>query len=273
MNPLKMFKLFRDYEKFQSIAKENASMNAKIAQITALLVTVIGTFGVSDYAQGWVGHHAALFGGLAAAAQILHALFPSIFAKPVTQSAPNPPTAPNGKAFPVILLAGLLLFGVTAKAQTPTEPIHPSNGFSASSDALAVDVNGQWSAGTLVSQSFDFLDFGKTKAHHVYLVGNQFLAPTPGFQLYTGGVRYEPDFSSILTKTNLPVGNFGVFVDGSVGSGISSGPAHIAWLAGGGVRYALTSQLSWQTLQIQYGGIGAQRVLGVSTGLSFIFHR
>lgn len=112
MNPFKLFKLFRDYEKFQGIAKEKASMNKKTAQIAALLVTVLGTFGASDYLQGWVGHHAALFGILVAAAQVLHAALPSIFGAS-TQQAQN-----QASKFPIILLA-LLLIPACAKAQTP----------------------------------------------------------------------------------------------------------------------------------------------------------
>lgn len=125
MNPLKLFKLFRDYEKFNSIVKEKATMNTKVTQIATLLVTVIGTFGVADYAQGWVGHHAAVFGALAAAAQILHALFPSIFAKP--NATPQPPSdgagSNLGKA--AILILGLLLIPATLKAQTIPEAPAP----------------------------------------------------------------------------------------------------------------------------------------------------
>lgn len=119
MNPLKLFKLFRVYEKFQSIAKEKVSMNKKTAQIAALVVTALGTFGVADYAQGWVGHHAAVFGGLVAAAQVLHALFPSIFAKPNANPQPPSDGAGSNLGKAAILLLGLLLIPATLKAQTP----------------------------------------------------------------------------------------------------------------------------------------------------------
>lgn len=125
MNPIKLFKLFRDYEKFNSIVKEKATMNTKVTQIVTLLVTVIGTFGVADYAQGWVGHHAAVFGGLAAAAQILHALFPSIFAKPNANPQPPSDGAGSNLGKAVILLLGLLLIPATLKAQTIPEAPAP----------------------------------------------------------------------------------------------------------------------------------------------------
>lgn len=116
MNPLKIWKLFRDYEKLQGILKENVTMNKKATQIVALAVTVIGTLGISDYAQGWVGHHAQVFGALVAAAQILHALFPSIFAAPKTT---EPPTG-NLTTKAGLLILALLLIPATLKAQTPS---------------------------------------------------------------------------------------------------------------------------------------------------------
>lgn len=263
LGPIKAIKLLRDYRKLQSIMREKISMNKKTTQIVALVVTVIGTFGLATYAQNWVDHNTTVFGVLVALAQILHALFPSIFAAPATK---------KDKTASFLIVAVLLTASATSlRAQ---EVPAASNGFSASSDALAVDYAGSWSAGTLVSESFDLIDLGKTKANRIYVQGNQFLAPTPGYSLYTGGIRFEPNLFSLLAKTNVPVGSLGLFVDGSVGSGTaSSGPAHIAWLAGGGVKYALTKSLTWQSLEVQYGAVGAQRLVGISTGLSFIFGR
>lgn len=163
----------------------------------------------------------------------------------------------------------------SSQVTTPvaTAPAAPTSlGLSGESDALAVHFNGEWSAGTLVTESFDFLDFGTTKGNHLFLVGQQFLAPTPGLQAYLGGVVIQPDFTKLLNKTNVPTGNFSAFFSGSVGNGLpATGGSHISFMAGGGVKYTLTTSLTWQTIQGYYGRIGSQPFEAISTGLSFVF--
>ena len=96
-------------------------MNKKIAQITTLAVTVIGTLGVGDYAQGWVGHHAGLFAALMAAAQLLHALFPSVFAAPASTQPPDNSGGNLPKAALIVL--ALLLSGTMLRAQAVQGPL------------------------------------------------------------------------------------------------------------------------------------------------------
>lgn len=91
-------------------------MTTKVIQIASLLATVIGTFGVEKFASGWANHNAMVFASLLAGAQILHALFPSIFAKPVTTKLPGAVKVPLA----LLLCAGLM--ALPARAQSVTAP-------------------------------------------------------------------------------------------------------------------------------------------------------
>jgi len=169
-----------------------------------------------------------------------------------------------------------MFFAPALLAQTAANPTAPaiqtSNGFVGSSEAVAVYYQGEWSAGTHVTESFDFVDFGKTKANHLYVEGHEFMAPTPGFSIYAGGIKFEPNISSLLSKTNVNPSSFGVFLTGAVGNGIpSTGNSHVSYLFGGGAKYQVTSALSWQSLTAEYGQFGNQKFAAISTGLSFIF--
>lgn len=160
----------------------------------------------------------------------------------------------------------------TTPTPPPSAPTPTSNGFSGASEAVAIHYSGDWSAGTIATESYDFFDFGASKTNHVYVEGKELLAPTPGFNAYLGGIRIEPDLSSLFKKTNVSAGAFSLYLSGSAGNGIpSSGGSHITFLLGGGVKYNLTSSLSWQTLHADYGRFGTQQFAVISTGLSFIF--
>lgn len=181
----------------------------------------------------------------------------------------------DAKKMAILLLALFLPFAANAQ-QKPvvqaTAPVSTSNGFAGASDAVAIFYGGAWSAGTHIRQSYDFLDFGASKSNHLYLEGHELIAPGPGFNLYAGGIKFEPDLTSMLAKTNVPAHNFGLSFSAAVGNGIpSTGGSHISFLAGGGVKYNLTNSLSWQTLQAQYGQFGSNRFAVLSTGLAFIF--
>lgn len=147
-----------------------------------------------------------------------------------------------------------------------------SNGFVAGSDAVAIYYNGQWSVGTDASESYDLIDFGANKTSHFSLEGREIMAPTPGFNIYAGGFKYEPDLSNLFNKTNVQPGSFGLFIRGAVGNGIPSvGQSHIAFTAGGGVKYQITQSLTWQSLQANYFRVGNNGGIAISTGLQFIF--
>jgi hypothetical protein len=187
----------------------------------------------------------------------------------------NPPTLPTKVGMIVLtILAGSMLWPVSAQAQaaTTSTTASASNGFAATSEAVAIRYSGEWSVGTHVTESYDFADFGKTKANHLYVQGHELLAPTPGLSIYAGGLQFEPDLTALLKRTNLPASNFGVYFNGAAGNGVpSSGGSHISFLAGGGVKYALTSALTWQSLNVQYFRYGSNNGAAISTGLSFVF--
>jgi len=166
------------------------------------------------------------------------------------------------------LAVALVALPAVVVAQTATPPPSTSNGFSGASEAVALHYAGEWSPATDVTQSFDFLDFGKTKTNHIYLEGHELIAPTPGFNIYAGGLKFEPDLSSLFKKTNVQAGSFSAFFNGSAGNGVpSAGGSHISFLLGGGVKYNVTSNLSWQSLQAQYGRFGSNQFVVISTGL------
>ncbi len=160
----------------------------------------------------------------------------------------------------------------TAALNAPTPQASTSQGFSGESDAVAVDYAGSWSAGTLVTESYDFMDFGTAKTNHVYIVGSELIAPTPGFNIYAGGVRFEPNLSKLFAKTNVQPGSFSAFFSAAAGTAVpATGNSHIAFLLGGGVKYQITPSLTWQTLQASWMRTGAQSGAYLSSGLSFVF--
>jgi hypothetical protein len=180
----------------------------------------------------------------------------------------NSPTLPTKVGMILFMILAWMAAPGAVQAQTTST----SNGFTASSEAVAVRYAGEWSVGTHVTESYDFADFGKSKLNRLYLQGHELLAPTPGLSIYAGGLQFEPDLTALLKKTNVPAGNFGVYFNGAVGNGVpSSGGSHISFMAGGGVKYALTSALTWQSLNAQYFRYGSNNGAAISTGLSFIF--
>ena len=116
-------------------------------------------------------------------------------------------------AFLAVLLC-LCTVSVNAQTTNPTPA-----GFVASSDVLAIDYNGTWSAGNLSTESYDLLDYGALNLTRLFLQGVELTAPGPGLSVFGGGVLWQPDISTLFNKTNLTGGNFIVFVDGSAGVG------------------------------------------------------
>jgi len=82
MNPIEFFKLMGLWQQAQKIAKEKAPMNVKVAHYLTLFCTLSGTFGLPTLATSWVHQHLYVYMSLVAAAMVLHAIFPSVFAAP-----------------------------------------------------------------------------------------------------------------------------------------------------------------------------------------------
>jgi hypothetical protein len=166
----------------------------------------------------------------------------------------------------VLCLVVAMLTSVTV-AQTAT----PS-GFVASSDALAIGVNGSWGVGNLTTESYDFLDYGPTKSNRIFLQGVELTAPNANLSIFGAGVLWQPDISSLLKKTNLPTGNFIAFVDANAGDGIpTTGNSRVSAIFGGGLKYIMSDNLTWNTIRFEEVFFGSSRYPAISTGLSAYF--
>ena len=169
-------------------------------------------------------------------------------------------------------LSSLMLLCVMLTAQTAPPVAATPAGFVASSDVMAIGGPTGFSAGNLTTEAFDFLDYGPTKSSRIFLQGVQLSAPGPGFSVYGGGLIWQPDISALLKKTNLPSGNFTVFVDGSAGAGVpSTGTTRVSAVVGGGLKYILSDNLTWNTVRFEEVFFGAQRYPAVSTGIAAYF--
>lgn len=170
-----------------------------------------------------------------------------------------------------IAFLAVLLCLCTASVNSQTTNPTPA-GFVASSDVLAIDYNGTWSAGNLSTESYDLLDYGTLKSSRLFLQGVELTAPGPGLSVFGGGVLWQPDISTLFNKTNLTGGNFIVFVDGSAGVGIPSvGGDRVSAIFGAGGKYILSDNLTWNTVRCEVVFFGSSRLPACSTGISAYF--
>jgi len=164
------------------------------------------------------------------------------------------------------------LLAASAVCVAGQTPVPTPAGFVASSDALAINVNGTWGVGNLTTESYDFLDYGAAKSSRIFLQGVELSAPSASFSVFGGGVMWQPDISSLLAKTNLPAGNFVVFVDGSAGDGIpASGGNRVSAIMGAGLKYILSDNITWNSVRFEEVFFGSSRYPAISTGLSAYF--
>ncbi|MGA3264176.1 MAG: hypothetical protein ABSC47_09050 [Terracidiphilus sp.] len=166
----------------------------------------------------------------------------------------------------IALLLGtlaLLIYAISVHAQmTPA-------GFVASSDVLAIDCNGGWGAGNFTPEAYDFLDYGSAKSNRIFAQGIEMTAPSCGLSVFGGGLIWQPDISKLLAKSNVPMGNVLTFLDASVGNGISSvGSNRVSAVLGGGFKYILTDNLTWNTVRCEAVFFGASRYPACSTGIA-----
>jgi hypothetical protein len=159
----------------------------------------------------------------------------------------------------------VFLFSASAMAQSGAT-------FTGSTEVTALHFNGSWSPANHTTESLDLIDWGPTKANSLAIEGHQLTAPTPSLNAYMGGVRITPDISSLLSKTNVAPGQFGVFAQGAVGVGTLPSTNNIAFFLGGGANYRMTSNLSWSTVDFRVGRVGAQSYYEISSGIQYIFN-
>jgi hypothetical protein len=243
--------------------------------LTGILI-VVGVFSQQGITLGNIGTGSVitLIGALATA-------FLGLLSRDPSPTAAESAPAPGKLRLLLLILACGLAATSTARAQlAPNAVASPKAtavtaapaGFVASSDVLAIGGPGGWSAGNLTTESYDFLDYGASKSSRVFLQGIELSAPGPGFSIYGGGIRWQPDLSALLSKTNLPSGNFIAFVDVSAGAGVpSKGTDRVSAVVGGGINYILSDNLTWNTVRYEEVFFGANRYPAVSTGIAAYF--
>jgi hypothetical protein len=169
-----------------------------------------------------------------------------------------------------LVFLAVIALSIAAVAQTTTNPT-PA-GFVASSDALAINCNGVWGVGNLSKESYDFLDYGATKASRLFLDGIEVTAPSCGLSVFGGGVTWQPDLSGLFNKTNFSGGNFLVGFTASAGNGIpATGASRMSAVAGGYVKYVISDNLTWNTVQCGMIFFGADRDPYCSSGIAGYF--
>jgi hypothetical protein len=101
MGPIKAFKLFEIYRRFEAIQKENVSMQVKSPQLIHLIVTLAGLFGAGAIAQHFLDGHLIAVQIVVGLLVVGHAIAPSII--------PDPSDAAKKAAGLGVLLLCLLL--------------------------------------------------------------------------------------------------------------------------------------------------------------------
>lgn len=173
-----------------------------------------------------------------------------------------------------ILTIVLCLSAATAKAQTSASTPTPGSpaGFVPASEVMAISCNGSKSAGNLTTEAYDLFEYGSTKSNRVFAQGVELMAPGCGLSVYGAGLLWQPDITALLKKTNVPSGNLLFFLDGSAGNGIpASGNNRVSAVLGGGFKYILSDNLTWNTIRFEEVFFGNQRYPAVSTGLAAYF--
>lgn len=129
LNPFKLWAVYNDLNKIEAVAKEKATMQVKVTQILTLLIALLGTVGVPALATNWLHAHLAIYTGFVAAAILLHAVFPSIFAAP---SAADTQATGLNKLGMILLLVGLFaMVPCSARSQTAATATEVQNMYAA----------------------------------------------------------------------------------------------------------------------------------------------
>ena len=167
-----------------------------------------------------------------------------------------------------VVTALTLAFALSCAALAQTSN---SSGLVTATDALGISCGG-WSMGNLTTESYDLLDYGATKDNRLFAQGVELTAPGCGLSVFGGGVLWQPNIASLLSKTNLPSGNFLTFVDASLGNGIpTTGADHLTTILGGGVKYIASDNVTWNTIRFEEVFFGASRYPSISSGVSVYF--
>ena len=167
----------------------------------------------------------------------------------------------------ILSFIAILALSITAAAQAPT-----TGGvvFSTTAEATALNYNGTWGPAAHTTESFDLIDWGMQKGNSLNVEGHQ-LVSTP-FNAYLGGVKFVPDISSLISKTNIQAGSLSVFLQGAGGVSTFTTGNHVAFLAGGGLSYRATPNLQWSALSVHFLRVGSRNAIEMSTGIAYFFN-
>ena len=144
---------------------------------------------------------------------------------------------------------------------------------SISTEATALNFGGHYYAVNHTIQSLEIANWGLAKGNSLSVEGHELIgAPTVGWNGYYGGVKIQPDISSLMAHTNITSDLFNVYAQGAAGvAGLPTGNK-ISFIIGGGANYRFTPNLAWSTVDFRYVKVGAQNGFEASTGLIYYFN-
>lgn len=143
---------------------------------------------------------------------------------------------------------------------------------SAAGEVVAYRALGSWSVANHNSQSFDVLDWGAQKGSSLSAEVHEFIAPTPALNSYLAGVKIVPDISGIIGKSNLSADQFQIFGQFAAGETTVPSGAKTTIMAGGGVSFMLTPNLTWKTADGYLLRFNGANTYAISSGLQWIFN-
>lgn len=170
------------------------------------------------------------------------------------------------KNLPMLLLVLLLSMALTAHAQTGIP-------FSTATEATALNFGNNWYAADHTTESLDLFNWGAQKNNVLSVEGHQIIAgPTAGWNSYLGGLKYQPDITPLLSKSNVSSGLFQLYVQGAVGVATVSSGSQVSYILGGGAQYRLTENLGWNTVNFRYINVGGIPGKEISSGIAYYFN-
>ncbi len=142
---------------------------------------------------------------------------------------------------------------------------------SAAAGATSFHYQGASYAGSETQQYINLINFGTNKASIVTVGSAQTMVPGASLSLYQADVGYQPDLSSLLSKTNLSASSltFRVDVLGGVAATATGNKGTIG--AQGTVNYAMTPNVAATGGFVTGGLIGTAPYWQVSAGITAIF--
>jgi hypothetical protein len=272
-----MLKVFRGYEKIQSIIKEKVPMTAKIWQVLHVILTLAGVIGVPTLDDKWLQNpaHASIFSGLVAFSVLLHFICPSIFGGPTKQAQDTADPTINSSAKLGIVLLSVMLLPVVMNAQT----------VGTSSSTVQLPAAPAATATTSQPQNFYAVGVSFNPGASPQVAGNILY----GHALNSSGTYGFSDVDIIpntirpfTVTTNVGAGiaqkvaSFGKYdVWVPTAAGVSINGSNTGWQWNGGAAVSVPIKQNWFLLpNVRFlkssvsGGTGYQIIAGIDVGFS-----